>query len=429
MKNSLNIWLTILISVFVGLVVGLSLKAVTSTENVLISVVLTLLSVVVTWVVGHFYAKQVREAEIDKINEAHEKNLKTYALNAAEKVTNISKEIGLLSGYLSQYLESEDDEDISVILGVRDELISGTIHMLNTLRSVNDTGLSDWKGVIGEELDQKREEEEEKEEEKEEDTKEYAKELLEKIEHLMGETAKQEKGDEINVKILRGEFRDEIYELRNEIAKILIGTSSRRPTSSYTTSSTRALSLRTLFCPACDAPVKVRVSRKGKAIIKGIDCRKCGTRLVSRPDDQGEPILDIRKEIAERVACLSCENDVEVMLDNVNGVHKVEVCGVCKTELRVIRTKSGVTVRLVNLESKFISAVRAALPPQPWPKGIHKEVAEELGTTGREVQKAIAILISDGIFQHQVNGVVVEDIQSAGTSSQLDSDTSGPPKP
>jgi hypothetical protein len=44
---------------------------------------------------------------------------------------------------------------------------------------------------------------------------------------------------------------------------------------------------------------------------------------------------------------------------------------------------------------------------QPWPKGIHKQIAIDLGTTPSHVQKAIKVLTQAGIFRNQLDGVVV----------------------
>ena len=83
--------------------------------------------------------------------------------------------------------------------------------------------------------------------------------------------------------------------------------------------------------------------------------------------------------------------------------------------IRATRTPSGVAVKAseqqeaVPLDLSFVDAVKEALPSQPWPKGIHKEVAEQLGAPSSRVQKAIQELIKSGVFKHQVDGVVIED--------------------
>jgi len=55
-----------------------------------------------------------------------------------------------------------------------------------------------------------------------------------------------------------------------------------------------------------------------------------------------------------------------------------------------------------------LDLIRQALPPQPWPTGIHKVVAEQLVLANSQVSYAIKLLISRGEFSHQLNGVVLE---------------------
>jgi hypothetical protein len=54
-----------------------------------------------------------------------------------------------------------------------------------------------------------------------------------------------------------------------------------------------------------------------------------------------------------------------------------------------------------------IENVRRLLPTQPWPSGIHKSIAEQLGLSARVVSKSINILIGRGDFLNQVHGQVV----------------------
>jgi len=56
----------------------------------------------------------------------------------------------------------------------------------------------------------------------------------------------------------------------------------------------------------------------------------------------------------------------------------------------------------LNLEILF--AVREMLPSQPWPDGIHKEIAEKLGISNKTVNKYISELIERGDFMPQVDG-------------------------
>jgi len=60
-----------------------------------------------------------------------------------------------------------------------------------------------------------------------------------------------------------------------------------------------------------------------------------------------------------------------------------------------------------SVPESVLTKVAERLPKQPWPTGIHKQVAEELDLTSGEVSAAIQELIRRGQFHHQVDGVVL----------------------
>ncbi len=138
----------------------LTTQAKTSTESALSAVLLTCISVLLSWILAHYYATATRRQEIEQINEAHEKSLRMYALKAAEKVMNFLESWTSFL-HISAYRDAEEDGSLPLLLRSKDERITGAIHIVSMLRSVNDTALSDWEGVIGAELDKKREEEKE----------------------------------------------------------------------------------------------------------------------------------------------------------------------------------------------------------------------------------------------------------------------------
>jgi DNA-binding Lrp family transcriptional regulator len=56
------------------------------------------------------------------------------------------------------------------------------------------------------------------------------------------------------------------------------------------------------------------------------------------------------------------------------------------------------------IDANLLELVVKNMPPQPWPKGAHRAVAEKLGVSPSVVTKAIDILIERGIFKPQVEG-------------------------
>lgn len=60
-----------------------------------------------------------------------------------------------------------------------------------------------------------------------------------------------------------------------------------------------------------------------------------------------------------------------------------------------------------QIDETLLAQVRAALPPQPWPIGTHREVAVRLGFPAGLVSDAIKELIGRGEYLKQINGELV----------------------
>lgn len=60
------------------------------------------------------------------------------------------------------------------------------------------------------------------------------------------------------------------------------------------------------------------------------------------------------------------------------------------------------------LDEKTLETMRKSLPQQPWEKGIHKIIAEQLGTTNKLISMAIQQLIIKKVFKRQIDGIVFE---------------------
>ena len=100
------LWALLLgVAFIVGVLLIISLAELTNRETTLLGTVLTLISVMIGWGISHYYSTQDKKAAIEEIREFEQKNLRTYALKAAEKVTNLSKELNRLSAYLEEELQ------------------------------------------------------------------------------------------------------------------------------------------------------------------------------------------------------------------------------------------------------------------------------------------------------------------------------------
>jgi hypothetical protein len=61
------------------------------------------------------------------------------------------------------------------------------------------------------------------------------------------------------------------------------------------------------------------------------------------------------------------------------------------------------------VDEQTLTTVQGLLPAQPWPTGIHKEIAVRLGISNRQAAIAINELVRRGIFQPQAGGEISED--------------------
>ena len=357
-----------------------------ASESLLLSLVLTILSLIGSWVASRYYS------EISFNN-----NLRIFALKAAEKVNNLSNELDRLSVYLQHELESTDYETLKEELLARDMRIEGAIHIINTLKSVNDRSLSDWQGVIGEELNAQREEREEREED--------LRELVDRVETLsiqLGNTA-----DERNS--LTAALKSEVESIKTDLRVVtsqIGGVPIRRPTKPPR----QELEFK---CPHCSRELKYRQRPKANSF-KVLKCQGCNTRLLSQYKDDKFVLIEANPTI-EEVGCPLCGELSSTELGSIPGNATTVECSNCSSTIRLTRSPKGVVVKIADtqtqsevaskeIDEELLERVRVAMPPQPWPTGARRKAAEQLGMPVSLVGKAINELMIRGIFKAQVEG-------------------------
>lgn len=67
-------------------------------------------------------------------------------------------------------------------------------------------------------------------------------------------------------------------------------------------------------------------------------------------------------------------------------------------------TAAGTQRPLLGIDPDLLMAIKELLPPQPWPSGVHKEIAEKVGLTNGQITRYIKELIRRGDFMEQVDG-------------------------
>lgn len=403
-----------------GLIVGLVIVAVyiivigfciylilsqelTVTETSLISIIISICSILTTWIVGHLYSGTQHKKAIQDVQEFHRTNLQTYAKKAAEKVNNLSEELARLAIYLSDELDRSDSDDPNELLHSREERILSTVHMIQTLKSVNDTALSDWEGVIGDLLDQQREEKEEK--------KEELIELLDRVENVVEERFDERYGDHYD----RMQIREEIESLRKDLRYVARNLAiTQVPIRRKVRKQKHDVNI---SCPKCGEEVNYRQRATTKGY-KGVVCKACDTKYISRYiEDEGFTVEE-RQLRVETINCPECDDEVRVELDTLPCSSIQIECGQCGEQIRVSRTIEGTisTKGMSNKDSQpqpkakltdeIVEKVKDKLPAQPWPKRVHALVATELELPSSIVCRAIDQLIRTGVFKPQINGTL-----------------------
>jgi phage FluMu protein Com len=398
--------LILLIGFIIGLIYTLYLFSstdLTPRESTLLGTMLTICSTLASWMVTHIYADtQIRQA-VEDVQERSQANLRTYALKASEKVNNLSNELHRLCIYLEDELNFNDYENIKESLNAREERIQSAVHIIRTLKSVNDTSLSDWEGVIGEELDQQREERREREDE--------LVEVISRVEEIVEGQRQDFIGSQENTKTLRSEVQDIKRDLRSAISELgvprLPTKVPRKPTRENIESK----------CPECSTIVNYRQRPKENSIV-GVTCKNpnCSSKLLSKYTEDTGFVLNKRVIEDKEVTCPKCSNINLIAIDPLPGINVSKICDSCNCNFRVISNQKGILIRElpgdipktseVHLAPEMLEIIKNKLPPQPWVKHIHKEVAESLGITPRIVSIAIQELIKQGVFNPQLHGIV-----------------------
>ncbi len=114
------------------------LSDVASREGLLISIILSIASAVVSWMISSHYANAT-------LTEENTKLIDRIGAQSSEKILNQSKQLYSLEQYLDEKYEELMDQDMP---GETIIYLESVRHMIRLIRSSNDTYVNDWAGVV-----------------------------------------------------------------------------------------------------------------------------------------------------------------------------------------------------------------------------------------------------------------------------------------
>jgi ribosomal protein S27E len=360
----------------------------TAKESLLLAFLLTICTTVASLLITQYYAEKSSRRE-----------LRTFAKKAAEKVTNLSKQMDVLSVSLQQELDDTDFESPKEALLARDMTIESTIRMIGTLKSVNDGSLSDWQGVIGQEITAQRQEREKQEDD--------LRVIVEKLNALGAGVSKSVHMDDEEDGA--GALRHEVDDIKRNV-RLLAAQVGGLPVPRAKAKSPKEQV--ELACPNCGASVSYR-QRARASSLKVVKCPKCEKSLYPRFSQDGF-VLSQKAEEPLEVPCPGCKTALQIELGVLSGSSRQIECPQCSRIVQARRQNDGVSLAFLDenpdadtsISEDLIRRVLEAMPPQPWPDGTATAVAKQIGISKAKMTSVVSELIRRGKFKHQIDGVL-----------------------
>ena len=357
-------------------------KDLSPNESLMIAILVTFFSMFISWILTHVYSQISLRFHTKIAKQQHEENIRTYAIKAAEKVFNLSNELKKLAENLKTGLEEQDGgNDLEICNLVLKERFISTVHCIETLKSMNDTFLSDWRGVIGEEIEKQ-------------EALEGQIENLEKerrlIEDLYSQVVSVEDLSSVEKYIRATEKR-----LESKIKALPFKIQQSSP-------KTKKHDI-TVACPECSElnSAKIRAKTGAKKLVL---CSNCNRYFAVKEAPSGTLETVNVPMYAFLATCPICSNDFNDELPDFPGTSKRIECERCGFTLLLSKNPDAVNVKVPRdyrhkVSKKVITLVYEKLQNRPWSKFIHKEIAKELVLSHTMVARAINHLINSGKIQ------------------------------
>ncbi len=255
---------------------------------------------------------------------------------------------------------------------------------------MNDTFLSDWRGVIGKEIDRQQELEAQIEEMSEElEAQKRHREVLE---------------SQVDYSELLNDAENRIKTVEQELNEMLLARPFKVSTKPPKPKRQDIL----VDCPSCKKPNSVRVRPK-KGSRKLFECSECKCLGQVRYQEGGlRQVLPIPVSTCE-VECPTCKTRITEELPEFPSAMKQITCERCQSDLLLSRRANGTNVKLkapgkAVITDSLVQEVLDKLPSRPWPQGIHKTIAKELNLSNSMVSRIVEKLIAEEKIEPGQNG-------------------------
>ena len=355
----------LIIGVAVILYVGFSVEL-TPRETFFASILLTMFSITSSWLGTHLYSQAGTEDMKSALKKEHSENLRTYALKAAEKVQNLSSEVDRLRAYLADTTEAATDSDVVVL---RERLITAQM-MLETLRSMNDTFLSDWRGIIGEDL------------QKQEEIESEIEELYDKFEQLAAMSSQHED-------TLRA-LPDQISHLSTILDNDATKLAASSPIPIRVKRKRRAEFI--LHCPSCGSDTIATISTR-RGSWKVLKCAKCNNYCRASIGGDGEIKVGSVETKSEAVTCNVCDNEFALIFPIVSNYSWQVECTKCSSTIQaMVKDSSLVTAQSEKITKAFLQLLENFTVNQELTSEDASGLATELGISKSKVKQGFTIL-------------------------------------
>jgi len=373
MKWLSNPILIALIIIIVAILVIAGLSELSSREYLFLSILLTVLAIAASWLGTSLASRASSEQMRQNLRDEYSENLRTYALKAAEKVQNLSSEIERIIEHVQEPLSNGEPGNIRLA----QEKLKTIAIMLETIKSVNNTALSDWRGIIRDEL--------EKQEEIQTDIDNlYRK--LEALEELqLGSLAPVQLGEQLSIPGIDLDDIDRDIEVYASRSPIPVRLPKKRRIETL------------VACPMCrsDNPTKINLRSGYKKIVK---CQTCGFFFSVSVD----PELNIKTEEIESkkesIKCMLCDSEITIVYPIWPGYCFQPQCPNCHSKIRAsVDSEAGIQIQqFEKITKKFLDILEQMVEGTYPDSDRISAIASEFGVSKAKVTQGADVLFHLG---------------------------------